>query len=69
MVGPVFLMGSENLLCRNIRGLNSRFHYEVDREVVRAEHISFACLQESKLNVISDYDVSSMSYPRFSVSM
>jgi exonuclease III len=51
-------MGSENLLCWNIRGLNSCLLCEVVREVVRSERISFVCLQESKLNIISDYDVS-----------
>jgi exonuclease III len=52
-----FQMGSQNVLCWNVRGLNARSHRDSIRELVMSEHVSLICLQETKMSVISDYDV------------
>jgi hypothetical protein len=52
-----FKMGSENVICWNVRGLNERSHHDSVCKLVRSEHASLICLQETKLSVISDYDV------------
>jgi exonuclease III len=54
---PSFPMGSESIFIWNVRGLNSWSHHDVVHELVRAEHPSIVCLQETKLSVISDFDV------------
>jgi hypothetical protein len=50
-------MGSESCLCWNIRGLNSGARRDSVTELVRSERISLIYLQETRLDVISDYDV------------
>jgi hypothetical protein len=50
-------MGSENYLCWNVRGLNSGARRDSVRELVWSEQISLVCLQVTKLDVISDYDI------------
>lgn len=45
------------MLIWNVRGLNSRVHRDAVRELVVAEHPSVVCLQETKLDVISVFDV------------
>jgi exonuclease III len=50
-------MGSESIICWNVRGLNSGAHHDVVRELVIEEHISLVCLQETKMHVITDYDI------------
>jgi hypothetical protein len=39
-------------------GLNSQSHHDATRELIRAECMSIVCFQETRLSVISDYDVS-----------
>jgi exonuclease III len=50
-------MAVENLLVWNVRGLNSVVHRNAVWDLVAAEWISLVCLQETKLDVISDFDV------------
>jgi exonuclease III len=40
-----------------VRGLNASGHRDVVRQLVVSERISLVCLQETKLQNISDYDV------------
>jgi exonuclease III len=53
----MFPMNSGNILIWNVRGLNSRACHDVDHELVTFEHPSIVCLQETKLDVISPYDL------------
>jgi exonuclease III len=50
-------MGSENIIMWNVRGLNSWVHHDVVRELVATEQPSIVCLQETILQVMSDFDV------------
>jgi exonuclease III len=50
-------MITDNILIWNVRGLNSRSHCDTVRELIRAERPSIVCLQETKLSVISEFDV------------
>lgn len=50
-------MDCENILIWNVRGLNARAHRDAVRELVNAERLSMVCLQETKLSVISDFDI------------
>jgi hypothetical protein len=50
-------MGSDNILCWNVRGLHARAHHDAVRELVRAELISFVCLQETRMDAFSDFDI------------
>jgi hypothetical protein len=50
-------MASENVLLWNVRGLHSVAHRNAVRDLVVSESLSLACLQETKLDVISDFDV------------
>jgi exonuclease III len=50
-------MGLENILVWNVRGLNGLTHREAPRELVVVERLSIVCLQETKLDVIIDFDV------------
>jgi exonuclease III len=54
---PLFPMGLESILTWNVRGLKSRSHRDAICELVRAERPSIVCLQETKLSVISYFDV------------
>jgi exonuclease III len=60
VVDPGYQMGSENILCWNVWGLNACSHHDLVRELVGSEHISLICLQETMMTIISDYDVSQM---------
>lgn len=57
MVAAVVNMNCENILVWNVRGLNSGTHRDMVRELVVAEHPSLVCLQETKMHVISEFDV------------
>jgi hypothetical protein len=48
---------AENILFCNVRVLNVRAHGNAVRELIDAECISLVCLQETKLDSISDFDV------------
>jgi exonuclease III len=50
-------MSSGNILVWNMHELNVRACHNVVRELVASEHPSIVCLQETKLNVISPYDL------------
>jgi exonuclease III len=58
-------MGSKNILCWNVWGLNVGSHRGAVRELVRVERISLVYLQESKMNVITDFDVMQILGPGF----
>jgi exonuclease III len=58
-------MGSENILVWNIRGLNVRSHSDAVQELVGVERPSIVCLQETKLNVLTDYDLIQLVGTRF----
>jgi exonuclease III len=49
--------GSENILVWNARGLNARARRDALREFIVSENFSLLCIQETKFNVISAYDV------------
>lgn len=55
----VFLvaMNCENMLVWNMRGLNATSHRDAVRELVVTERPPLVCLQETKLAVISDFDI------------
>jgi exonuclease III len=50
-------MASDNILVWDVRGLNTRLHCDVVRSLVGTEHPSLIYLQETKLSVISDFDI------------
>jgi exonuclease III len=50
-------MSSGNIVIWNVRGLNSRSRRDVVRELVTSERPSIVCLQETKLDVISQSDI------------
>jgi hypothetical protein len=50
-------MGLENVLVCNVRGLHVGTLWHALRDLVAAQRISLVCIQEAKLDVISDYDV------------
>jgi exonuclease III len=50
-------MASDNILVWDVRGLNTRLHRDVVRSLVGTEHPSLIYLQETKLSVISDFDI------------
>lgn len=50
-------MNCESMLVWNVRGLNAGAHWDAVRELVVAERPSLVCLQETKLSVISHFDV------------
>jgi exonuclease III len=47
----------ENILVWNVRGLNSRANHNVVHELVVVQCLSLVCLQETKLESITDFDV------------
>lgn len=57
VVDIIAAMNCENMLVWNVRGLNSRAHRDAVRELVIVERPSLVCLQETKMHVISDFDV------------
>jgi exonuclease III len=50
-------MDCERVMCWNVRGLNARAHGDVVQQLVSDEWPSVVCLQETKLSVISGFDV------------
>jgi exonuclease III len=50
-------MGDKNMLVWNIWGLNARTHQDAVQELVASKRPSIICLQETKLNIISDFDI------------
>jgi hypothetical protein len=58
-------MGLENILIWNVRGLNARSHRDALKELVVAEKPSLVCLEETKMHVISDFDVMQILDARF----
>jgi exonuclease III len=50
-------MSPKSIIFLNIRCLNARSHRNALRELVATERSSIVCIQETKLHVISDYDV------------
>jgi exonuclease III len=53
-------MDSKNLLIWNVCSLNAKAHRDALWELVVSEHPSLICLQETKLVVISHFDVVQM---------
>jgi exonuclease III len=53
-------MSSEAILIWNVRGLNGRARRNTLRKLVVAERPLIICIQESKLDVICDFDVLQM---------
>jgi exonuclease III len=58
-------MTSENVLFWNVRGLHSFTHWNVVHELVAVERLSLVGLQETKLDVILDFDVIQILGPGF----
>jgi exonuclease III len=52
-----FPMGLKNILVWNVRGSHAVAHQHALQDMVATEQISLVCIQETKLNVISYYDV------------
>jgi hypothetical protein len=50
-------MDSDNVLVWNVRGLNGWARHDDVRSLVAAERPSVVCIQETKLVVISDFDI------------
>jgi hypothetical protein len=50
-------MGPKNVLVWKVRGLHAGTQRHALRDLVAAEWISLVCIEETKLDVISDYDV------------
>jgi exonuclease III len=50
-------MASNNILVWDVRGLNTRLHRDIVRSLVGTEHPSLIYLQETKLSVISNFDI------------
>jgi exonuclease III len=61
-------MATEGILVWSIRGLNTRSHHDSLRELVKAERLSLMCIQESKLDDVSGYDIMQMFGPGFDYS-
>jgi hypothetical protein len=57
LVVIMFAMASEGILIWNVRGLNTTSHYDALRQLVSTERPSIVCIQETKLDVISPFDV------------
>jgi hypothetical protein len=53
-------MDCEIILCWNVRGQNARACHDVVRQLVVDERPFVVCLQETKLSIISDFDVVGM---------
>jgi exonuclease III len=51
------LMAIENLLVWNVWGLNSVAHRNAVHDLISSESVSLVCLQETKMHVITDFDV------------
>jgi hypothetical protein len=53
----ILAMSSENIFVWNVQGLNALAHRNVVCDLVVSEHPSLIYLQETKMHVISDYDI------------
>jgi exonuclease III len=58
-------MGSETILVWNVRGLNAGARRNALREVVVAKHPSIICIQETKLDIISEFDIMQLCGSRY----
>jgi hypothetical protein len=58
-------MGSERCICWIVRGLNSSTRRDAVRDLVQSERLSLVCLEETKLDVINDFDVMQILGPGF----
>lgn len=58
-------MDCENFLIWNVSGLNAGRHEDVVCELVVAERSSFVCLLETKMAMITAYDVMQIVGARF----
>jgi exonuclease III len=58
-------MSSGSILVWNVCGLNARARRDIVRELVASEHPSIVCLQETKLHVISPFDLMQIVGPGF----
>ena len=54
-----------NIICWNVRGLNSRARRDAVRDIVRDSHASIVCLQETKLQAVDDVIIREMLGPCF----
>jgi hypothetical protein len=63
-----FPMNPESILVWNVGGLNGRLHHDALREMVAEEHPSIVCVQDTKLVVISDFDVTHYLGPDLTTS-
>jgi hypothetical protein len=52
-----FKMGPKNVLVWNVWGLHAGRHRNALHDLVMAEWVSLVCIQETKLDVIFDFDV------------
>jgi hypothetical protein len=69
MVVPVSTMSSDQLLRWNVHDMNAKAHKDAVRALVQYEHILFVCLQETKLAVISDFDIMQILGAGLSISI
>jgi exonuclease III len=60
VLGSTLFPMADSVLVWNVRGLNVRSHHDVVCVLVVAERPSLACLQETKLVVISNSDIMQM---------
>jgi exonuclease III len=58
-------MLSENTLVWNVQGLKAPSHRSAVQDLVMLDHPSLICLQETKMHVISDYDVIQILGPNY----
>lgn len=61
-------MNCESILVWNVHGLNAAAHRDAVRELVGAKRPYFVSLQETKLSVISDFDVMQILGPGYDYS-
>jgi exonuclease III len=50
-------MGTKSILVWNVHELNTNYHHDVMHDLVTSEWPSIVCLQETKCDVFTDYDV------------
>jgi exonuclease III len=62
-------MAVEGILVWDVRGLNAQSHHDSLRELVGAERPSLVCIQESKLDGVSDYGIMQMLGAQFDYSL
>ena len=57
-----------NLVCWNVRGLNSPARRDAVRDTVRDCKATIVCLQETKLEIVDDVLITSMLGPSFAAN-